>query len=158
MAINIIDEREEWITEWKQKVNTESTYHDTGAGWGVDFNGNFLFEVEPDAAYDDAIQYTDDDITDGTAFFAEISDGEVHSATNIAIDELDQYDYGFNYHGTYSNWKGLINQEIGPIDGLMSGQFAVDGDMQKILQWSDGAVDLASSAGLVDTIFPDEET
>lgn len=157
MAIDIVDEREEWISEWKDKVNNESTYAETGEGWGVGFNGNFIFEVEPDEAYEKALQYTDDNIEDGTAFFAEISDGEVHSATNIDVNEKDQYDWGFNYHGTYTNWKGLINQEIGPIDGLMSGKFKVDGDMQKILQWSDGAVDLASSAGLVDTVFPEEE-
>lgn len=60
------------------------------------------------------------------------------------------------YHGTYTNWKGLIKGDVGPIDGLMSGKFAVDGDMQKILQWSDGASSLASAAGLVDTTFPEE--
>lgn len=156
MAINIINEREEWIQEWMDKVNNESTYHETGEGWGVDFNGNFIFEVEVDDNYQEALQNTDD-IENGMAFFAEITDGEVHSATNIGIEEKDQYDWGFNYHGTYSNWKELINRDTGPIDGLMSGKFEVEGDMQKILQWSDGAVDLAGASGMVDTKFPEEE-
>lgn len=157
MTINIVNEREEWITEWKDKVNTESDYHETGEGWGVDFNGNFLFEVEPDDDYEKALQYTDDDISDGTAFFAEIEDGEVHSATNIDVNNKDEYDYGFNYHGTYLSWKGLIKRELGPIDGLMSGEFEVEGDMQKILQWSDGAVSLAEATSLIPTTFPEEE-
>jgi putative sterol carrier protein len=157
MAIDIVNDREEWISEWMNKVNNESDYPETGEGWGEGFNGNFIFEVEVDDEYQKALEHTDDDIENGMAFFAEVSDGEVHSSTNVDVNNIDEYDYGFNYHGTYTNWKGLINQEIGPIDGLMSGKFEIDGDMQKILQWSDGASSLANGAGLVDTTFPEED-
>ncbi|MFC6962806.1 SCP2 sterol-binding domain-containing protein [Halocatena marina] len=157
MAIDIVNEREAWINEWMNKVNTESDYHETGQGWGEGFNGDFVFEVEVDDEYQEAKQYTDDDIENGIAFFAEVSDGEVHDATPIDVDDIAEYDYGFNYHGTYSNWKELIKQNIGPIDGLMSGQFEIEGDMQKILQWSDGASSLANASGMVETSFPEEE-
>jgi putative sterol carrier protein len=156
-AINLITEREEWITAWKQAVNTDSTYHDTGAEWGVDFNGNILFIIEPDAAYDTARQYTDDDISDGIAFVTELVDGEVHSVITIALDETDQYEYGFTIHGPYAAWKALITQEIGLLDGLLSGQLTVEGDMQTLLRWSDGMVALTNSASHVKTRFPDED-
>lgn len=158
MAIDIINEREEWITEWMNQVNNESDYPETGEDWGVDFNGNFIFEVEPDAEYEKALENAEDadEIRNGTAFFTEVEDGEVHSATNIPVEDKDEYEYGFTYRGPYENWKGLINQEIGAIDGMMSGKFELDGDMQKVLQWSDGASSLANGAGLVDTTFPEE--
>jgi putative sterol carrier protein len=76
--------------------------------------------------------------------------------TTIALDETDQYEDGFTIHAPYATWKTLITQEIGLIDGLLSGQLAVEGDMQTFLRWSDGMGDLASSAGRVETIFPDE--
>jgi len=156
MAIDIISDREAWIDEWMTKVNEESEFDDTGEGWGDGFNGNFIFEVEVDDAYQDAVACADDDPTNGLAFFAEVEDGAVHSATAVDVDIIDQYDWGFNFHGTYGNWKALINQQVGPIDGLMSGKFEIEGDMQKVLQWSDGATSLANATGLVDTTFPEE--
>lgn len=94
---------------------------------------------------------------EGFAHFAEVKDGEVHYVEPVEnVDDIEDYDYGFNYHGTYSNWKELIHQNVGPIDGLMSGKFEVDSDMQRILQYSDGASTLATAAGQVDTTWPDE--
>lgn len=157
MSLDIVDDRGEWIQEWKQKVNTESDFPETGSGWGLDFNGDYIFEVKPDEKLEQANEQSDSDISDGFAFFAEVEDGEVGEVYPVDVDEIKNEDYGFNYHGSYTAWKGLINQEIGPIDGLMGGDFAVDGDMQRILQYSDGAASLANAAGLVNTEFPDEK-
>jgi putative sterol carrier protein len=157
MSIDILNDRAVWITEWKEKVNNESDFPETGAGWGTEFNGDYIFEVEPDEELKRANEYTEDDVSDGVAFFAEVKDGEVLDSYPVNVDEIENEDYGFNYHGTYTSWKGLVKGKIGPIDGLMGGDFEVDGDMQKILQYSDGAASLANGAEMVDTIFPDEK-
>jgi len=157
MSLDIVDDRDQWIQEWKQQVNNESDFPETGAGWGEDFNGDYIFEVEPDETLERANEHSESDISDGFAFFAEVEDGEVGEVYPVDVDEIEDEDYGFNYHGPYTAWKGLVKGEIGPIDGLMGGDFAVDGDMQKILQYSDGAASLANGAAMVDTEFPDEK-
>ncbi|HET7323838.1 MAG TPA: sterol carrier protein, partial [Halococcus sp.] len=53
-------------------------------------------------------------------------------------------------------WKALLKQEMGVIDGLMGGDFELDGDMQKILQYSDAAVRLTELSGNPDAEFADE--
>lgn len=52
--------------------------------------------------------------------------------------------------------KALLRQEIGVIDGLMGGDFELDGDMQKVLQYSDAAVRLTELAADIDAEFVDE--
>lgn len=146
MGIDFVEEPDKWIKEWKHQVNTNTNYHEVGADWGVSFNGNYVFEVQPDSFIDTEILH-----------FSEVSEGEVHSARAITREELensDELEYGFRYKGPYANWKKLIRGEVGPVDGLMSGEFDLDGDMQKVLQYNDAAATLASAASQVDTDFP----
>ncbi len=144
MGIDFVDEPDEWMDEWMHQVNENTDYHETGEGWGVDFNGNYIFRVNPG----------DSPMEEPITNFAEVSDGAVHSVENVDPDEIEEYDYGFIYEGSYDSWKQLIHGEIGPIDGLMSGAFDVVGDMQLMLQYTDGASTLASAANQVDTEFP----
>jgi len=36
---------QEWCDEWKNAINNDEAVAKTGKKWGVDFNGNFLFEI-----------------------------------------------------------------------------------------------------------------
>jgi putative sterol carrier protein len=60
---------------------------------------------------------------------------------------------GFVYRGDYSDWVKLNEGEIGAIDGMMSGVFELEGDMQKVLQYSDAAVVMTENAGSIDTDY-----
>jgi putative sterol carrier protein len=141
MAITLPSDGQAWIDEWKAKLNESERYSEAGEGWGTDFNGSFLFDIQPDDAYDG----------DPLKFYIDLEDGTCHEA--IQIDDEDAYDWGFAYRGPYSNWKGLINGEIGAIDGMMSGQFDLDGDMQIVLQYSDAATVMTENAAEIDTEF-----
>ena len=37
---------QEWCDEWKKAINDDEAVARTGKNWGVDFNGNWLFEVQ----------------------------------------------------------------------------------------------------------------
>lgn len=36
---------EQWLTEYKRQMNASEQLDAAGAGWGVDFDGSFLFEI-----------------------------------------------------------------------------------------------------------------
>ena len=36
-----------WCDEWKKAINDDQKVAETGKNWGVDFNGNWLFEIAP---------------------------------------------------------------------------------------------------------------
>jgi putative sterol carrier protein len=69
------------------------------------------------------------------------------------IQSPDERDHGFRIIGEYDSWKELVGGEAGIINMLMAGEFDVDGDMQKILQYSDGAVTLTDIAADLETRF-----
>jgi hypothetical protein len=38
---------QEWCDQWKQAMNNDKRVAQSGKNWGVDFNGNWLFEITP---------------------------------------------------------------------------------------------------------------
>jgi putative sterol carrier protein len=158
-----------WFAEYEDQINNDGEYAEVSEGWGVDFNGHFVFEMTempidemdtdemPEYLQEELDQYvteTDDRGYVGQAFCG-LEDGECTGAYLIESD--DEVDEGFLLSATTENWKALLRQEMGVIDGLMGGDFELDGDMQKILQYSDAAVRLTELAGNPDHEFADEK-
>lgn len=131
---------EEWIVEWREQLNANETYAEKGSGWGVGFDGDFVFHVR-----------ADDALPDDRYFFVGLEDGTCTEAR--AIDDPDEVDAGFVYRGDYTDWKRLNQGEIGPIDGMMSGVFDIEGDMQKVLQYSEAAVAMSETGQGIDTEY-----
>ncbi len=131
---------EEWIKEWGVKLNENEEYAELGADWGVGFNGAFVFTVEEDELLDETLYY-----------FVDLEGGKCKDSHQI--DSPDDVNFGFEIRGPYANWKELAQGNIGAIDGLMSGKFELNGDMQKVMQYSDAAVTMVESATSIDTEF-----
>ena len=103
---------------------------------------------------DTYLRETDEDGYVGYAYLG-LEDGRCTDA--YLVEDLDEVQTGFHLTATTEKWKSLLNQEQGIIDGLMSGDFALDGDMQKVLQYSDAAVRLTDLAGSIDAEYADEQ-
>jgi len=140
MAIDILERPDEWIARWQDKMNESAEYEEAGENWGVEFNGSFIFEVEPEG-----------DMEESLYFFIDPVDGTIEEARTT--DDPEGEDWGFWFSGPYSNWKKLIRGEIGAIDGMMSGAFEIDGDMQKVLQYSQASKIMTGMAAEIDTEF-----
>jgi putative sterol carrier protein len=89
--------------------------------------------------------------SDQVHYYIGLEGGECTDAHQV--DDLEDVDYGFEIIGPYENWKKLANGEIGAIDSLMSGQFELQGDMQRVMQYSDGAVEMVETATDIETNF-----
>lgn len=141
MSIKLPSEADEWIEQYKEKLNESDQYSHAGEGWGVGFNGDFLFEIQPDGEYDG----------DPVYFYLELQDGACHDA--YVTDDPESEDWGFAFRGTYTNWKKLTAGEVDPVEGMMDGTFELDGDMQKVMQYSQAAIVMTENAGEIDTEF-----
>lgn len=131
---------EEWIQEYERKLNEDPDYQETSEGWGVGFNGDFIFHIVADGS-----------LPEDRYYFVGLENGDVYECREI--DSPDDVDWGFIYRGDYDDWKKLSQGEIGPIDGMMSGVFQVEGDMQKVLQYSDAAVAMTNVSKSIDTDY-----
>lgn len=223
-----------WLDEYRVALEDDESLSETGEGWGTDFQGAFIFQIEnvpldshtgrdlpeeiveaveerirsmdeselesiverapesiredvearegdvhdrvlaevletplsesPDRVWDELeaelpelmqqlLTQLEENVVDGDTVYAylDVYDGGCREVD--VVGSLEEREYGFRIIGDYPEWKKLVDGEGGVINMLMSGELDVDGDMQKILQYSDAAVDLADVAGGVDSRF-----
>ncbi|MXR52568.1 sterol carrier protein [Halovenus sp. WSH3] len=141
MTYKLPSEAEEWVAEYERKLNESDQYSHAGEGWGVGFNGDFLFEIQPDGSYDGEPVYMYLELQDGACLDAYVTEGP------------ESEDYGFAFRGGYEQWKRLTAGEINPVEGMMDGTFDLDGDMQKVMQFSQAAIVMTETASEIDTEF-----
>lgn len=140
MADEIDFPSEEWFEEYERRVNENEQYSESGAGWGVDFNGDFLYVYE-----------ADDRLPETRHFFVGLHDGGV--TDTYEVDDPDEVDAGFALRGAYTDWIDLNEGDIGAVDGMMSGVFELEGDMQKVMQYTQASVDLTEIASEIPTNY-----
>ena len=164
MTDEIIFPSQAWFDEYKNKVNEDEEYADKSEGWGVDFNGDFIFKMTDMPIDDIDVDALPGDLQDELGTYVDGGIGQAYVGLEdggctdaYLIESADEVDQGFVLTGTYDNWVELIRGNIGAVDGLMSGKFELDGDMQKVLQYSDAATLLTEDAGKVDAVFAHEE-
>jgi putative sterol carrier protein len=127
---------ENWITLFKDAVNGNAAYEDAARTW----EGDFLFVVQPDST-----------LKDKAVFYVDLWHGKCRDVAFLKPNEMKQA--AFIYEGPYGNWKKMINKEIDPIQGLLTGKFKLKGDMLKVLRAVRAAKELVETAGKVSTEF-----
>lgn len=141
MAITLPSEADEWIATWREQLNENEDFEQAASGWGVEFNGAFLFEIQPDESYDGEPIY----------FFVDLVDGNCTLARQI--DTPTSENFGFRYYGSATHWKHLIQGDIDAVEGRREEKFELDGDIQKILQYSEAIQLMTENAQHIDTEF-----
>jgi putative sterol carrier protein len=156
-----------WFSEYRERINDDAAYAEQAADWGTEFNGDFVFEMadmpveelDTDAMPDDLAQELDryvraeDGSYVGYAFLG-LEGGECTAAR--LIEGPEEVEAGFTLSADHDTWKQLMAGEVGVVDGVMSGHFEIDGDMQKVMQYSQAAVRLTETAAEIDAEFADE--
>jgi putative sterol carrier protein len=79
--------------------------------------------------------------------------GKCRESRLAVADESAEY----TYSGSLENWKKLIGREIGPIRGIVSRRFGLDGSLFKLMRYIKAAQILVENATRVPTRWPDEE-
>ena len=99
----------------------------------------------------DLLRQVDEDITDGTIYaFIGLYDGGCREVS--VVTDPDERDVGFRLRGKHETWDGIVGGDVEPIPAVMSGDLEVEGDMQKILQYSEATTLLGDiSAGMKTT-------
>lgn len=131
---------EAWIETWRRRLNENDRYREVGADWGVDFNGDFVFTIEADDVLEETHHY-----------FVGLEGGRCTDAHRI--DDPSSVDHGYRMRGPYGEWKRLAQGEIGAIEGVLGGDFEIDGEMFRVFQYADAAVEMVETASEIDTEF-----
>lgn len=155
-----------WFDEYRRRINEDEEYAELADEWGVGFDGDLVFEMTdmpiddldhdamPADLREELETYVDQETGTGQALLG-LEGGECTSAE--LLETLDGVDYGFKLSASFDVWKDLVSGDIGAIDGMMSGQFELQGDMQKILGASDASARLTEISTQIDATFVDEK-
>jgi len=114
---------QEWCNEWKKAMNSDERIAETGKKWGVDFNGNWLFEITPSGGLKE------------TAYvYLEAAAGKCSVARKL--DDPSEGDPGFVVTGSYADFKQVVKGEADFLAGVVKGTFRIQGSMVKIMQFA----------------------
>ena len=129
---------DEWIKELSKMLNESEAYEKSAKDW----EGDFVFVVEPDDAYDK------------TAYlYLGLYHGKSPDAAELATQ--DERETEFVLRAPFSNWRKVIEGELDPIQGMMTRKLKVQGNMMKIMRYPKAAKEIVTCCALVPTDFGD---
>lgn len=127
----------EWVSAFAEKLNSNASYEDAARKW----EGAMTFVVRKDPAFDrDAYIYLD------------LYHGKCREA-RFSYTLTDLPTAAYTYAGPYTNWKRLINKEIDPIQGILTGKFKLEGSMMTIMRFTRAAKEMVATTSQVQTEF-----
>jgi putative sterol carrier protein len=128
---------DEWVEEYVEKLNSNTSYAEAGKNW----EGAMTFVVQKDATFDrDAYIYLD-------LYHGKCRGGK------FSFTESDLPVPEYKYCGPYGNWRKLMNKEIDPIQGLLTGKFKLQGDMMRVMRFTKAAKEMVNTTAMVQTEF-----
>jgi putative sterol carrier protein len=152
-----------WLDEYRKMLNQSKEYKEAGKGWGVGWNGDFIFQIEnipvDKIAFEnippDVAKEIKEYIVNGTVYsYIKLKDGECLDARSVK--DPKEVQVGFIQKGPYENWKKMTRGELDPTRALLTGKFKLEGDMAKVMRYSRAANIMAKIAASIKTEFPDE--
>jgi len=153
----------EWLEEYCKMLNQSKEYKEAGKGWGVGWNGDFIFQIENipvdkisvgDLPADLAKQLKEY-VINGTSYsYIQLKDGEC-KGTRLLKDPKE-VEVGFIMKGPYENWKKLTKGEIDPIRGLLTRKFKLEGSMAQVMRYTRAASIMTKISSSVKSEFVDE--
>ncbi|MEF8881298.1 MAG: SCP2 sterol-binding domain-containing protein [Halapricum sp.] len=141
MAITLPDEADTWVRTFRRLLNDNDAYAEAAAGWGVDFDGDFVLEILPDDVHDGDPLY----------FHLELRDGECLQAS--VLEDPNEVAHGYALRGDYADWKRLIQGELGIVTAVMNGTLDANGSTMRAMRYQDALVEMGETAARVDTEF-----
>jgi len=140
MAITLPEEAEAWIEAYRRRLNENAEFAAAASGWGVEFDGDFVFVMQPDDYDGEAI-----------AFYVELCDGEC--LQTAVLDNPNDVAHGFTLRGPYSAWQQLLDGEVDIVEAVMNGSFDVDGNKLQAMRYQHALVEMGETATRIDTDF-----
>lgn len=148
---------EEWIAAFKEKINSNPNYKESGANWEhgtisliMQFDQDILDKMKKDPVLSKQIKEGETAV----GVWLDLYHGVCKEAKRVTTEEAEKAK--FVIIGEYARWKSVMKKELDPVKGMMQGKLKLKGDLPTIVRFVKAAQDLVDSATMVDTKFVDE--
>lgn len=136
MAIKFLSE--EWIQALMEELNKSQSYQDAAKNW----EGDAYFILEPEGNFKETVIY-----------YMDLWHGKCRSAC-VVTDEKEKTPE-FCIRAPLSKWRRVIEKKLDPIQGLITRQLKLQGNMMKIMKAPKAAMELVNCCALIPTEFPE---
>jgi putative sterol carrier protein len=126
-----------WVKALMQELNNSAAYAEAAKTW----EGDFYFVVEPGGT-----------LTKTVVLYMDLWHGKCRDAYEVA-DESAKTPV-FRMSGPVANWKKVLTKKLDPIQGLVTGQFKLKGNMAMVMKSVKAAKELVEGGTRVETEFP----
>ncbi len=139
--MTIIYPSEEWCEAAKEALNSNSELSRLGKKWGVGFNGDWIYELEPGGGLEK------------TAYvFIQYKAGECQGAR--IINDPSEVESGFHVKGSYADFKDVLTGKKDFIEGMVRAKFKkVSGDGKHLMRNAKFSKAFTDALRSVDTEF-----
>jgi putative sterol carrier protein len=127
---------DEWVKALMAELNKSTAYAEAAATW----EGDFYFVAEIPGAAKPALLYMD------------LWHGKCRDAFLVA-DEAAKTP-AFRISASLENWKKVLTKKLDPIQGMVTGQLKLKGNMAAIMKSVKAAKELVEATTRVPTEFP----
>ena len=130
---------EEWLKALAEAINNSPAYAKAAKTW----EGDFYFIIDPGGAVEQEV-----------VMYMDLWHGECRGAYPLA--DRSEKSPAFVINAPETVWRKVIGKKLDPIQGLMTRQLKLKGDMIKIMKAVKAAKELVECTTRVPTKFHDE--
>jgi putative sterol carrier protein len=123
-----------WIKELHNMLNESDSYQRSAKDW----EGDFIFVVEADSALPETIY-----------LYLQLYHGSSPGAAEVDPDNLPETEY--TLRSPYTTWRKVVEGKLDPIQGMMTGQLKLKGDLMKIMRYPKAAQEIVACCAKVPT-------
>jgi putative sterol carrier protein len=148
---------EEWVSAFKEKINSNPNYKESGANWEhgtisliAQLDQDILYKIKSDPLLIKQIKENETAV----GIWLDLYHGVCREAKMVTAEQAEKAK--FVIIGDYARWKSVLKKELEPVKGMRQGKLKLKGDLPTIVRFVKAAQDLVESATMVDTKFLDE--
>jgi putative sterol carrier protein len=128
----------EWLEDFHRAINSSAAYAEAAKSW----EGDFYFVLEPEGSMKPVVHY-----------YIDLWHGKSRKA--FVVEEASDEQPEFVISAPIRIWKRVIEKKLDPIQGLVTRQLQLRGNLGKVLRAVKAAKELVNCATEVSTEFPD---
>jgi putative sterol carrier protein len=128
---------DEWIKELSRLLNESEAYEKSASNW----EGDFIFVMDPEPGQESQYMYLD------------LYHGKSPGAGVLNSLEEKKAEYVISANRT--TWRKVIEGKLDPIQGMMTKQLKLQGNMMQVMRYPKAAKEIVSCCALIPTDFGD---
>lgn len=127
-----------WIKALMAELNQSSAYEEAAHTW----EGDFCFIVEPGGTLEKPV-----------TLYMDLWHGKCRQAYELN-EANDGHSPAFTLSAPVATWKKVINKQLDPVQGMMTGKLHIKGNMGMIMKHVRAAKELVENCTHIPTEFP----